>query len=423
MKIGDPKHTYKALLWDYEWLLTLSDDECSYCLSEREVQILLSIVEYVGWKTRYIRTLTEPDQSIITEWSGNLARKLMSGCCGDEPTNQRYTADGYLEQSFDGGETWERDNSDPRFNSPIFPPLPGADGDDKKCAAAASAAAVIDDDIVQKLEESMTAADILALIALVLLLFLSGGSLAPLIVGLVSAILATGIEATKAAFTTEVWDTFRCILYCNMADDGSFTEAQWQQVKADIFDQIGTSIAQTFLITTVNAWGPAGLTNAARSGRVTEADCSDCDCTPDEWCRVFDFTIDDQGWSPDAAAPYGVYDPGIGWRPTHVSSVTSLNISIPFPVDGHVTRFESFTTPGFDTGGYVGITYTTSGQTAFPLTASVDNPERWENLGLDADCSKMRVNPSSGSANEDYYIYKIVIRGTGANPFGSDNCV
>jgi len=200
------------------------------------------------------------------------------GCCDDEPTNQRYTSDGFLEQSFDGGETWERDTSDPRFNSPIFPPMSGEDGDDKKCLAAASAAKFIDNEIVQKMNETDTAASLLLLIAAAVAILITGFTATPLVIALISQVIAFGVVATKAAFTTEVWDTFECILFCNMNDDGSFTEEQWLEIKTEIFDQLGSSIAGTFLRDTVNAMGVAGLTNAARSGAATSADCDDCDC-------------------------------------------------------------------------------------------------------------------------------------------------
>ena len=80
MPLVNPRDTYKALLLDYDALLAASDAECCFSLSEREIQMLLAFVEYIGWKTRYIATETEIDQQLILRWQGNLARKLMSGC-------------------------------------------------------------------------------------------------------------------------------------------------------------------------------------------------------------------------------------------------------------------------------------------------------------------------------------------------------
>lgn len=413
MKTGDPKATYKALLLDYDWLLSLSDEECSYCLTEREAQIMLSMVEYVGWKTRYIRQLPSTvDQDVINQWAGNLARKLMSGCCGDnEPTNQRYTADGILEQSFDGGETWERDTSDPRFNSPIFPPMPGADGDDKKCLAAASAAETIKTDIVEKMQSTMTAGDILLLIAAVVAIFITGFTATPLVIAVVSQIIIFGVDATKAAFTEEVWDTFRCILYCNMNADGSFTEAQWQTIKAQIFDQLGSSIAGTFLRDTVNAFGVAGLTNAARSGAAASADCTDCDCPG---CYTWDFELTNGGWAAVEAGASWVSGsgwetvPGVGGEVSYIrlsgfTSTTITSVEMEWTWDG-----SPIGSNGFIRYGAIDFTFTAGS----PQTAT----------GTDTDNS-IEVAIGDGGGTTEGQIKRITVHFTGSNPFsGGDEC-
>jgi len=59
----NPRATYKAQLLNYDTLLLASDDECSYCLSQREVEMMLAFVDYIGWKTRYQPTSTEIDQN------------------------------------------------------------------------------------------------------------------------------------------------------------------------------------------------------------------------------------------------------------------------------------------------------------------------------------------------------------------------
>lgn len=73
-----PRQTYKALLFDYDQLLSKSDDESCYSLSEREVNLILAQLDYIGWKTRYRPTSTEIDRNVIDMWKGNLAQKLIS---------------------------------------------------------------------------------------------------------------------------------------------------------------------------------------------------------------------------------------------------------------------------------------------------------------------------------------------------------
>lgn len=274
-----PVQSYKALLWDYDFLLARSDDECCYSLSDREVQILLTIVDYVAWRTRYRPTDTTIDQETILRWQGNLARKLMSGCC---PGNQltRYTDDGVLEASEDGGVTWTpAPELDPRVTGAYFPPMPGPDGNDKKCLAATSAMEYVKQNLIDVLEDGMGYAAIYdVLIALVGFLGLLGG-IGILVAILVGALFSAGIVAVQAAFTAGVWDDFKCILYCRIRSDGSFSNAGWQGVKADIATQF-SGVVELVLFNWVNTVGVIGLTNSARSGMAVTADCVACDCPP-----------------------------------------------------------------------------------------------------------------------------------------------
>src|ERR1044072_4986607 len=101
------KSAFKGLQWDYDAVVALSDKECCFSLSEREINILLATIDPIAWRTRWF---SYSDQVIDTEnlvkWQGNLARKLMSGCCPDEQILHRITEDGESEISTDGGTTW-----------------------------------------------------------------------------------------------------------------------------------------------------------------------------------------------------------------------------------------------------------------------------------------------------------------------------
>ena len=43
---------FKAVAADYAYYLTLSDEGRLYCLTDRQVYILLVQCEYIGWLTR-----------------------------------------------------------------------------------------------------------------------------------------------------------------------------------------------------------------------------------------------------------------------------------------------------------------------------------------------------------------------------------
>lgn len=204
------------------------------------------------------------------------------GCGCKSPTNTRFTSAGYVEQSFDGGLTWERLINDPRFNAPIFPPLVGPPGPDLPCAGAKSGREVFRL-LVAEIKANQAIWEAVATFVASLLAFL--GTMLPLIGTVVAVLVSTLaillIAAGKAAFdaqmTDAVLDQFMCILFCNIGPDASFTEAQWQEVKQDIVDQFG-GIVEPFLWNNVNTLGPVGLTNICRVFPGLAGDCSACPC-------------------------------------------------------------------------------------------------------------------------------------------------
>lgn len=200
-------------------------------------------------------------------------------CCGDDsPPLTRITASSLLEVSYDGGDTWEDGTSlDPRFTSTQAQQPLGTPGDEMRCNGAASAVAVVRDDFVYNLQQVSLGLGLLIVIAAILAIFLSAGSLAPIVTALVTAALGFGAAAIEAAFTPTVWEEFKCILYCNMEDDASFTEAGWQQVRISIQSAF-SGVAEIILLGVVDNLGVIGLTNIARSSRAEEDDCSECDC-------------------------------------------------------------------------------------------------------------------------------------------------
>ena len=274
--LPNPKQTYKANLLDYDALLLASDNECSYCLSEREVQMLIAFVDYIAWHTRYIATETEIDRDLIQKWSNNLARKLMSGCCGDGQQH-RFTEEGVYQTSDDDGETWYDDTSgDPRTNATYYPPLAGADGSEKACEGAANAQEFFKQNLIDELTTGQAYAEIYAvLVGIVAIAGVTGIGI--VIAILAAAIFVAGITVVQAAFTSEVWQDFKCILLCHINNDATYTEEQWQSVKSDISSTF-TGIVQVILFQWVNALGYIGLSNAARSNMALGADCGDCAC-------------------------------------------------------------------------------------------------------------------------------------------------
>lgn len=231
----------------------------------------------------------------------------MSCCCDQPPAIYRYNSDGVYQRSTDGGATWTNaPGYDYRNTSTVFPPPSAIGITNTKCQAADGVVFTINDEIVQALDESFAAAQILALIAAVLLAILSAGSLAaltPLITAIGSAIIDVGVTATQAAFTTAVKNRLRCNIFSHMTTDDDIDQAGFEAVLAQITtDESG--IAETILYGIVNAAGRVGIVNMLRSNKGDpDADCSDC-----EPCIGFDMSLwdtDQLGHDPN----YGTIDP------------------------------------------------------------------------------------------------------------------
>lgn len=284
MVLSNPKATYKAQLLNYDTLLLASDNECTYCLSEREVQMLLAFVDYIGWKTRYISTETEIDTVLIGHWSSNLARKLMSGCCGDNELH-RFTPTGIYQSSQDGGITWFDDTAnDPRNDAIQSPPLAGVTSDAKRCAAADNVRDLFEqyrDNLIEIVGATPSIiaiiAGILAFVGTILGLSGVGIGIGVLFLTMAAEIISIGGTGISGEITFTALQDFRCIVYCRMDGDGRLDYGTWQEVLSDIAAHY-SGFAETFFYQTVMGMGYIGVNNAGTFGVSTASDCSGCDC-------------------------------------------------------------------------------------------------------------------------------------------------
>lgn len=68
---------FKAVAMDYEYYLTLLDEGQLYCLTDRQIYILLVQLEYVGWLTRWYNT-SDISQNTVELIKSDLMEALMS---------------------------------------------------------------------------------------------------------------------------------------------------------------------------------------------------------------------------------------------------------------------------------------------------------------------------------------------------------
>lgn len=276
-----PPKGWKAFQVNYDYVFEQSDRLCSVCLTQQEITAMLSMTEYLYWPTRWVKAADDVERTVVEHFAQTLERHLLMPCCDDNiPIQFRYTPEGTLQKSYNAGGTWvDCPENDPRVYSPTFPPMPGADDNDKKCIAATGMAALIKEQVGDQLTDDMSRYTLSQLIKdWVATMIQSSNPFQALVTVAVNQIFALVIALLIPALTETVYDTLKCIFYCRMAADASFTQARLENVTSDIGDQIG-GIATLFLQQLVNLLGPTGLTNLARAGGAATGDCSACgDC-------------------------------------------------------------------------------------------------------------------------------------------------
>ncbi len=280
----DSRRNWKAQVFPLDYYLPDESEECLYCLTDKQAEILRGIIEPLAWKTRWWSDDDNPiDVDQITTFRDDLTRRLMMPCgCDDQPILYRWTVDSVLQKSIDGGTTWEdAPENDPRNYSTVYPPMAGSDGLDKRCIAATSAAQLIKAQVGDQLTDDMSRFTLDELIKTWVGTYIqTSNPFLALINIAVNQIFALVISALRAALTDAVYDILQCIIYCNIGNDASVTDAQWAAIRSDITDQIG-GIAGVFLEHLIYLLGRVGTTNICRSGFATEGDCEDCgSCVP-----------------------------------------------------------------------------------------------------------------------------------------------
>jgi len=197
-----------------------------------------------------------------------------------------------LQISIDGGETWTPDPASPE-NSVIALPPPVTSGvSANKCDAATNGLEKIRDAVEEmsnNLDLGLTFAEfILLVIGFILTAAFAaatGGAGTPAFLAMLAIISSacTGVYAAgKTAFDnfwdSTAYDQVLCALYCNIGDDGAFTESQFAAFIAQWNSQVGRSIFSLAIRDQLIGIGRRGLNNFCASGSAAEADCAGCDC-------------------------------------------------------------------------------------------------------------------------------------------------
>lgn len=225
-------------------------------------------------------------------WRDTLYKYLDMGCdvgCCDCDIPLVRIQDGVYQESDDGGVTWhDAPTHDPRNRIPRIPPIPSPDADNAQCAYADSVINHFKEGFVDLLEEGQTAEELLGFltgIAEAIFGPLTGpiGWIIPALFAIATAIVAIGISAVTVAFTPDVWDELRCLIFSNINDDGSFSKSQVDAIYAGI---PGGAVVEVVLHSWIAALGATGMTNAAHLGLGSSTIICCPECSADMWSIV-----------------------------------------------------------------------------------------------------------------------------------------
>lgn len=445
---------WKSNQFDWDFVLSQAGEASEiYCLKPHHVAIMLAIVESIGWKTRwYSYSDSEIVQDTIDAWQAEIELALMSpcDCVGDSDDLTRFDEDGDFQTSSDGGATWtDAPEQDPRNSGTAIPPL-GGSGGATRCASADNIRDLFEsyrDELIDLLTAGTTFTAIIAAILAFIgtILGVSGVAIgiSVLLIGLAAALISLTPESVADQIDSAALETFKCILYCHMQDNGQFTYQNWKDVLAEIAAQFD-GFPETFFYSTVNSMGYIGLSNAGTLGVSTADDCGGCDCS-DEWCYIHDFTVNDGGWvfEPLNTVDYGIYNSGIGWSYTDATNVQSgtttgnrmLQLKRTIPAT-NVTEIEvvfDYTGGTYDNTAVNAFVLSTNGINRIAITrAALTNGTHIETWSLPAGISttnaiiflrSSRDITSPYAYSGSLLLKQVAWRGTGVNPFGEDNCL
>lgn len=141
---------------------------------------------------------------------------------------------GLIEASFDGGETYEPSPElDPRRVNAHVPPT----GTNVRCNAAERIAAqirIIVEALIEAIQGGALAADIGALIVLLMALFGAFAVLLALAVALGAVLLSIGYVDLYNSFASFNWVTFKCLILKHMPSNGALTQARLDALYAEV---------------------------------------------------------------------------------------------------------------------------------------------------------------------------------------------
>ena len=327
------------------------------------------------------------------------------------PSLRQNSCSGILEFSTDSGTTWEEINvfyANDCEGDPTEPVV--AD----ECLGAANAAQLIVD-LFEMLKSSYSISTNPSSVAASAYNFLNAMGLVPrpayMMVGSITSLIGLGYF-TSTSFSSGEQEELQCLIY----NHASIVGGNLSFNQGGIISDLNTDGRNEFIIARhiVQAMGNAVLNRSGSIRLVTSADCFDC--TFDGWCYTFDFEASSHSFGNGGGRM--VWSAGVGWvrEPTSPHSSVSITKSFTATIVQVVMEYEG-TIGGINRAFFA----TKNDVDLYPIT-STESPARWDFPSGLACSLQSRFGADAQSSNTNIIIKRITIRGTGINPFGSDNC-
>lgn len=354
--------------------------------------------------------MTEVNQPMM------IIRKRLSA---DEVSNPRLrynaTTD-EMESTPDGGTTWNpAPGEDPRHaDSFRLPPLSGPDA---ACDAAARITAELQEALAILLQDAAAAVVVTNILGVLLLLTGPIGWAIDLAFAVLGTIAAIGTVAIAAAFTSTVWDEIECIIYCHIGSDGQMSQAQADEIYAEIFANYSGTISGTYLQLN-RLFGEVNFSNAGVE-RTETGDCDECAC---EWIAYQDYTVAPGDFVPGESGVDWIE--GLGWRSKNFGGNNCEDVYGHTPLDltaityaagtfnrscdiggGNVSMVFRLKNGGFTQAQYANV----PGVCGNPVTLELTDAVTIDDIYIDVN---------SGTSCGLSYLQRFELRGTGTPPTG-----
>lgn len=347
----------------------------------------------------------------------NIIRKKLSATEITPSTFRISPTTGIFQTTPDDGTTWiDTPTTDPRHNDGFRAPV--RTGSQPACDGAHNARILFKahmDALIGGLGliESLNA----FLVVLVVPVPLFGWIIAGILAG-VEGLLIAGTATLNSAMTTSVYNQFEQILFCDASADGHFTAAQFAKVKTDVTAKIGGSAA-TYINELLDLWGEVGLSNAAAQGAAVGS-CGSYSCG---WCFEFDLTTS-ATWT-DLTINAGTFTLGSGLAVVTLGTPYNqrwASVTITIPTGGVVTSVQLDYNVTHAGSGPVSVFIDAPLTTQTPTIGGGLGSNTWSTVGggssIGLQVVPSRFNDFSGTG----FMTHVILRGTGTNPFGADNC-